>query len=223
MIGLPRFFRPVLLLTLLTLLGSQIAPTAGLALRPTAVQAAPATIAGPPAVAASATNPVPALRPSGTPPSSFTPAPLRAAPRAQLHTRLLSSPPIDQPTLISRGKKATASFVACPQPICSAARANDGDITTRWTSDYEAYPQWWQVDLGRVYTLTQVLTYWWGDEGGTPGWQYEIRVSEDDPSFADPQQYAVVASLRTLDDIESNDTFTARGRYVRIHIADVDP
>src|ERR1035437_3824366 len=49
--------------------------------------------------------------------------------------------------------------------------AVDGNPTvTRWTANGGSYPQWWRVDLGSVYNLTKMITYW------DPGWWFSYRV-----------------------------------------------
>src|SRR6185436_6229824 len=168
----------------------------------------------------------------GTPPANFVPPPLRTTTALQrsLATATLNDPQPPQETLLSQGKHATASSQACYYDgSCSPpSYANDSKLYTSWVADHDefttTYPQWWQVDLGRVYTMTKVLASWYGDEGGAPQYQYEILVSASDPSFSDPQQYTrVVDKLNNTIGNDTEDTFTAQGRYLRIRIAGVDP
>jgi hypothetical protein len=61
-------------------------------------------------------------------------------------------------TLLSQGKPATASSVEGAGTPASAAV--DGNLTgTRWSSQFSD-PQWIQVDLGQVATLTQITLVW---------------------------------------------------------------
>lgn len=56
-----------------------------------------------------------------------------------------------------------------------AHEAVDGDLGTRWGSEYTE-PQWFQVDLGRVYDHVQRVVIHWEASFGK---DYRIQVSED--------------------------------------------
>jgi len=60
-----------------------------------------------------------------------------------------------RPVALSQGKKITASsqFV---EPGYDAARANDGDVKTRWASAYEARTGWLEIDLGEEKCINRV-------------------------------------------------------------------
>jgi hypothetical protein len=58
---------------------------------------------------------------------------------------------------LSQGKPATASSIE--NATTTAAAAFDGDATTRWSSAFSD-PQWIQVDLGSIRTITRVALTW---------------------------------------------------------------
>uniref|UniRef100_UPI00384CD16F discoidin domain-containing protein n=1 Tax=Kitasatospora fiedleri TaxID=2991545 RepID=UPI00384CD16F len=101
-------------------------------------------------------------------PPGFTPVPrptvrtlwtAALAVLALLTTLLVSGAPAAQaaPTLLSQNKPATASSTENAGTPASAAV--DGNTGTRWSSA-AADPQWLQVDLGAVQTVSQVVLRW---------------------------------------------------------------
>ena len=83
-------------------------------------------------------------------------------------------------TLLSQGKTATASStegVSFP-----ASAAVDGDAGTRWSSTFSD-PQWIQIDLGAVSTITDVTLNPGNDAGDYPR-MYAVRVSNKSEDFA---------------------------------------
>lgn len=108
-------------------------------------------------------------------------------------------------TLISQFKPvAASSWLGGHQP----ENAVDGNTTvTRWTANGGSYPQWWRVDLGAMYNITNVITYWY------PGYtfQYWIETSTNDVNYT----AAVDATGNTVVGCTTN-SFSATGRYVRI-------
>lgn len=93
--------------------------------------------------------------------------------------------------------------------------AVDGNIgVTRWTANGGSYPQWWRVDLGAVYRLTNVITYWY------PGWtfHYRIEVSTNDIDYAT----AVDATGNTVVGYTTN-SLSTDGRYLRITTTGISP
>ncbi|MEU3457358.1 discoidin domain-containing protein [Micromonospora sp. NPDC006766] len=60
-------------------------------------------------------------------------------------------------SLLSQGRPTTASSVE--QAATPAAAATDGDLGTRWSSQFSD-PQWLQIDLGSSATIDQVQLVW---------------------------------------------------------------
>lgn len=58
-----------------------------------------------------------------------------------------------------RPTSAEASSVQKNEPNVGAANAVDGELTTRWSSEF-ADPQWLRVDLGDVHSVGKVLIHW---------------------------------------------------------------
>src|SRR4029079_19331667 len=84
--------------------------------------------------------------------------------------------------------------------------ANDGDSSTRWSSNY-ADGQWWQVDLGSVETLDRVAVHWDADYA----YAYRIQTSTDGTNFTN------AASVTRNSAGLAITSFTARdARYVRL-------
>lgn len=82
---------------------------------------------------------------------------------------------------LARGKATTASTEESGNP---SSYANDGVSTTRWAANTGNLPQWWRVDLGRIYTLqSYALTFQWADRE----YSYTIDTSTNGSSFVNPQ------------------------------------
>ncbi|WP_078083248.1 glycosyl hydrolase [Microbulbifer mangrovi] len=86
-----------------------------------------------------------------------------------------------------------------------AEYAVDGDAGTRWASDFSDN-QWIQVDLGSVYTLSQVVLNWEGAYGKA----YEIQVS------ADGSNWTTAATVSNGDGGVDQVSLNASARYVRM-------
>lgn len=114
--------------------------------------------------------------------------------------------------LISPFRPVTASSVSGAH---LPENAVDGNTTvTRWTANGGSYPQWWRVDLGSIYNITNVITYWY------PGWtfKYRIETSTNDVNYT----VAVNATGNTVVGYTTN-TFSATARYVRITATGISP
>jgi hypothetical protein len=93
--------------------------------------------------------------------------------------------------------------------------AVDGNTTvTRWTANGGSYPQWWRVDLGSTYNLTNVITYWY------PGYAFKFRieVSSNDVNYTTAMDATGNAVVGTTTNI-----FSASARYVRITAIGITP
>jgi hypothetical protein len=88
----------------------------------------------------------------------------------------------------------------------SAAKAIDGDPSTRWSSGYSDN-QWLRVDLGSVKQVSRVILRWEAAYGAA----YDIQVS------ADGSSWTTVSSTTTGDGGVDNVTFAPVGaRYLRM-------
>lgn len=84
--------------------------------------------------------------------------------------------------------------------------AFDGDMTTRWGSDFSD-PQWIYVDLGTVYPLCQVALFW----ENAYGTNYEIDLSNDATNWT-------TAATVTGNTSQTNYiSISGSGRYVRMY------
>lgn len=102
-------------------------------------------------------------------------------------------------------------------PAEVAAKANDGDEGTLWVTyaDRPAAEEWWFVDLGNVYALTNITTVWGGDYSTN----YILQTRVNAPSAADKADDAAWVTLATVTDAAANGTkstdVSGVGRYVR--------
>ncbi|WNJ19296.1 discoidin domain-containing protein [Pontibacter sp. G13] len=102
---------------------------------------------------------------------------------------------------IALNKTAFASTEELP-----AAFAVDGDMNTRWGSQF-ADPEWITIDLGQVYNIGQVVLHW----EGAFGQAYEIQVSNDTVNWT--TLFAETNGDGGLDAI----TVSGSGQYVRMY------
>jgi alpha-L-fucosidase 2 len=109
--------------------------------------------------------------------------------------------------LLSQGCAVTASSTRTQDGNVVPANVADGDLTTRWTSDY-ADNQWIMIDLGGSHQITDVKLYW----EAAAGKDYDIAVS------ADGQNWTTVAAVtgNTQAGWFDYPGLTAQGRYVRL-------
>jgi type 1 glutamine amidotransferase len=109
------------------------------------------------------------------------------------------------PTLLSRGRPATASSVE--NASYGAGNAVDGNTGSRWSSQF-ADPQWLSVDLGQNRQVSRVRLQWEAAYGRA----YRIEVSTNGSSWSTVNTQS--ASDGGVDDI----SFTATtARYVRVY------
>ncbi|MBE1469823.1 ThuA domain-containing protein [Kibdelosporangium phytohabitans] len=109
------------------------------------------------------------------------------------------------PTLLSRGRPATAS--SAENATYGAANAVDGNTGTRWSSQF-ADPQWISVDLGQTRSVSRVRLQWEAAYARA----YRIETSADNANWSTVNTQS--ASDGGTDDIP----FTAtNARYVRVY------
>jgi hypothetical protein len=92
-------------------------------------------------------------------------------------------------------------------PTYAAARAVDGDASTRWSSQFSD-PQWISVDLGQRFAIDEVVLSWEAAYGA----DYEIQMSNDGVSWV--TVLTVTGRTGGVDDLA---VLGGTGRYVRIY------
>src|SRR5690349_10266433 len=80
-------------------------------------------------------------------------------------------------TLLSQGKPATASSIEGSG--FEAAKAVDGNASTRWASIEGHDPEWIQVDLGSTQAISRVKLTWEAAYAKS----YQVRISTDGSSW----------------------------------------
>lgn len=118
------------------------------------------------------------------------------------------APPVDG-TNIARGKTATASSFDPWNGDWTPGRAVDGDLTSRWASEWGP-SAWWQVDLGSVQSFDHVQLVWETAYGKA----YEVQVSDDGNSWTTVR--TVTGGNGGVDSLDVD----ARGRYVRLNLTE---
>ncbi|MER5469126.1 discoidin domain-containing protein [Streptomyces sp. NPDC002685] len=117
-------------------------------------------------------------------------------------------PPTPSGTNVALGKPATASSSQagggdCP---CAAAGAVDGNLTTRWASDWSD-PQWLRVDLGTRTSFRHVQLVWETSYAKA----YTVQTSDDGQNWTTVR--TVTDGNGGVDDLD----VSGAGRYVRVH------
>jgi F5/8 type C domain len=115
-------------------------------------------------------------------PTTRAPAPVAAAtsalPSSTPASPVPSASPSDRPdVLLTRGRPVTASSVE--DGLTPASAAVDGSLSTRWSSSFSD-PQWVQVDLGSVASISKVVLAW--DTSYAKG--YQIQTSGDGQTWS---------------------------------------
>lgn len=102
-------------------------------------------------------------------------------------------------------------------PAESDDKANDGNNNTQWTTygDHAIALDWWVVDLGEIYNLTNI-TIVWGDQYAT---NYILQARVEAPSADDKANDAAWVTLATVTDAAANaeksTNVSGIGRYLR--------
>ena len=103
-------------------------------------------------------------------------------------------------------------------PAESADKANDGNNNTSWVTygDHAIASDWWIVDLGQVYNLTNITALWANDAYAT---QYILQVRVEAPATEDKADDAAWVTLATVSGVtageERSTDVSGVGRYVR--------
>jgi len=90
-----------------------------------------------------------------------------------------------------------------------AANAVDGNQATRWSSAYSD-PQWYQIDLGKNYDISQVVIYW--EDASAKN--YKIEVSDDGTSWRTVATKLNMPKGARTDDLSG---LSGSGRYIRMY------
>ncbi|TDC27072.1 glycosyl hydrolase family 8 [Kribbella albertanoniae] len=109
-------------------------------------------------------------------------------------------------TLLSQGKPTTASSIEGAG--FEAAKAVDGNSSTRWASIEGHDPEWIRVDLGSTASITRVKLNWEAAYGKS----YKIQTSADG-STGWTDVFSTTTGNGAIDDL----TVSGSGRYVRVH------
>ncbi|MDF1699159.1 MAG: discoidin domain-containing protein [Saprospiraceae bacterium] len=97
---------------------------------------------------------------------------------------------------------------ASDNAIQPAMNAIDGDVGTRWESEFSD-PQWITIDLGTSYEIGKVILNWEGAFASA----YEIQITDDSTFTTFTSAYTTTTGDGGIDDITVNET----GRYVRMY------
>jgi len=103
-------------------------------------------------------------------------------------------------------------------PAESADKANDGDNGTSWVTygAHAATLDWWVVDLGNIYNLTNITALWANDAYAT---NYMLQARVEAPSAADKANDAAWVTMATVSGVtageEKSTNVSGVGRYVR--------
>ena len=102
-------------------------------------------------------------------------------------------------------------------PTELADAANDGKDNTAWVTyaNQPASVEWWVVDLGEIYNLTNITALWGGDFSTN----YILQARVEAPTAADKANDAAWVTLATVTDAaadaEKSTNVSGVGRYVR--------
>ncbi len=103
-------------------------------------------------------------------------------------------------------------------PAESADKANDGNNGTSWVTygNHAIASDWWIVDLGQVYNLTNITALWANDAYAT---QYMLQARVEAPATEDKADDAAWVTLATVSGVtageERSTDVSGVGRYVR--------
>ncbi len=108
---------------------------------------------------------------------------------------------------IAKGKTATAS--SYEDSTRMPDNGIDGDLSTMWIADSGEAGQWWMVDLGTTYNVTESeLTF----ETSGEVWKYKIEGSIDGTNFNELYDLTADGSSDTI----QNHSYNSVARYLRI-------
>jgi chitosanase len=109
-------------------------------------------------------------------------------------------------TLLSQGKPATSSSIE--NSTLAAAKAVDGNASTRWASAEGSDPQWIQVDLGTAKAITHVKLTWEVAYGKA----YQVQTSTNASNWT--TIFSTTTGNGATDDLTG---LSGTGQYVRVY------
>ena len=101
------------------------------------------------------------------------------------------------------------------------AEGNDGNKASRWGSgNNDSHPakDWWSVDLGAVYDLSNIRIMW---ENARPKF-YDILVSNDGTNWTVAQSYDQLPSASADASAIEDYPITATGRYIKVAATSIE-
>jgi hypothetical protein len=90
-----------------------------------------------------------------------------------------------------------------------APNAIDGNVSTRWSSAYSD-PQWYQIDLGKIYNISQVVIFW--EDASAKN--YTLEVSDDGTTWRTIATKSNMPKGARTDDLKE---LSGSGRYIRMY------
>jgi F5/8 type C domain/Fibronectin type III domain len=114
------------------------------------------------------------------------------------------TPTATGPVPLSQGKTATAS--SQENANLAAAKAVDGNTTTRWGSAFSD-PQWLQVDLGASHAINRIVLRWEAAYGRA----FQLQTSPDGVTWT--TIYSTTTGTGGVQDL----AVSGNGRYVRMN------
>lgn len=117
----------------------------------------------------------------------------------------VAAPPVNGAVNLALNKPVTVSSIE--QVAFEGKYAVDGKMNTRWSSSFSD-PQWFYVDLGASYNISQVKIYWENARGK----DYEIQVADTVGIW---RRVRLVTNNNAL--VNDHNGLTAKGRYVRMY------
>ncbi len=106
----------------------------------------------------------------------------------------------------AQGRPVTASSTEASD--VAPQFANDGDLSTRWSSEY-ANNQWWQVDLGTSTAVERLEITWEGAFAAS----YQIQGSADGATFT-----TLATDSATQEGLKTTSFSRASTRYLRVNL-----
>ena len=103
-------------------------------------------------------------------------------------------------------RPTTCSSIENQDPYYDCGNGVDGDLATRWSSQFSD-PQWIYVDLGARQYIRRVILHWEAAHGRA----YRLQVSDDAVQWTD------VYSTTDGDGEVDNLNVSHKGRYVRVY------
>ncbi len=140
------------------------------------------------------------------PGASVHAAPAPSLTQSLAPTSMPSAGPADRrdDVLLSRGRPVTASSVEEARTPASAAV--DASLYTRWSSSFSD-PQWLQVDLGSIASITQIVLVW--DSSYAKAYQVQ--------SSRDGQTWSTIHSTTNGNGGTETLTLSGNGRFLRMY------